>query len=85
MTLELWESTPPEIRERWRDISRSLRSTDDPDLLPKALQTCFWYGASATIHSAGPKSEMTLRHLLPSDRVRELLSPANVRGRGGTP
>ncbi len=76
MPLELWESTPEEIRDRWRDIARALRRPDRPDALARALQTCFWYGAAAGAHPAGAKSEMTLRHLLPPEQLGDILRAA---------
>jgi len=81
MALELWQSSSPEIRDRWREIARSLRDPEAADSLAKALQTCFWFGASATSPPGSAKGEMTLRHLLPPERLTGLL-PRAPRSRG---
>ncbi len=80
MTLDLWEQSTEDVRERWRDIARTLRDTGDAEALPRALQTAFWFGAEATKRSAaGTRFDATLRSLLPPERI------ALLRGAPPTP
>ncbi len=79
MTLDLWEESPEDVRERWRDIARVMRETGDAEALPRALQTAFWFGADAA-HRAGQTNrfDSTLRGLLPAVKLDQL------RGRSGS-
>jgi hypothetical protein len=73
MPLDLWERSSEDVRERWRDIARTLRETGDAEALPRALQTTFWFGAEATKKvSASSKFDATLRSLLPPEMVDRL-------------
>jgi len=73
VTLDLWEQSSEDVRERWRDIARTLRDTGDAESLPRALQTAFWFGAEAVKRaSAGTKFDATLRSLLPPERIAVL-------------
>jgi hypothetical protein len=75
VTLDLWEQSSEDVRERWRDIARTLRETGDAEALPRALQTAFWFGAEATKRAAGgTKFDGTLRSLLPAERIALLRS-----------
>jgi len=73
MTLDLWERSTEDTRERWRDIARTLRDAADAEAVPRALQTCFWFGAEALRTSPGPRSEMSLLNLLPAELAAQLL------------
>jgi len=78
MALDLWEQSSEDVRERWRDIARTLRDTGDAEALPRALQTAFWFGAEAVRRSAtAAKFDATLRNLLPPERI-DLLRAAPV-------
>jgi len=80
MTLDLWELSSEDVRERWRDIARTLRDTGDAEALPRALQAAFWFGADATKRTAGgARFDATLRSLLPSEKVDQLRSPAPTK------
>jgi hypothetical protein len=73
MTQDLWELSSEDVRERWRDIARTLRDTGDAEALPRALQTAFWFGVDAAKRtSAGGRFEATLRSLLPAEKVAQL-------------
>ena len=73
MSLDLWEQSSEDVRERWRDIARTLRENGDAEALPRALQTAFWFGVEATKRAAGtPRFEATLRGLLPAERIAQL-------------
>ena len=73
MTLDLWEQSSEDVRERWRDIARTLRETGDAEALPRALQTAFWFGADATRRlSAGGRFDGTLQNLLPPEMIARL-------------
>jgi hypothetical protein len=77
VSLDLWEQSSEDVRERWRDIARVLRETGDAEALPRALQTAFWFGAEAARRaSGGGRFDATLRSLLPSERVGKLRAPA---------
>ncbi len=75
MSLDLWEKSSEDVRERWRDIARTLRETGDAESLPRALQTAFWFGIQALRAGPGPKAEMSLLNLLPPE-----LSAAALQG-----
>jgi len=76
MALDLWEQSSEDVRERWRDIARMLREGGDAEALPRALQTAFWFGADAARRATTlARFEMTLRDLLPPERVVGLKSP----------
>jgi len=76
MVLDLWEQSSEDVRERWRDIARTLRDTGDAEAMPRALQTAFWFGAEASRRAATiAKFDATLRNLLPPERI-ELLRTA---------
>jgi len=78
MPLDLWDRSSEDVKERWRDIARSLRDTADAEAVPRALQTCFWFGIEAVRTAPGPNSEMSLLNLLPPDlasRVRAAPGP----------
>lgn len=76
MALDLWEQSSEDVRERWRDIARMLREGGDAEALPRALQTAFWFGADAARRATTlARFEMTLRDLLPPERVAGLKSP----------
>lgn len=84
MALDLWEQSSEDVRERWRDIARTLRDSGDAEALPRALQTAFWFGADAANRAAaGSRFDSTLRTLLPPEKVA-LLSAA-VPKRPGAP
>lgn len=72
MALDLWEQSSEDVRERWRDIARTLRDTGDAEMLPRALQTAFWFGVDAARRSGTPRFESTLRSLLPPERLTKL-------------
>lgn len=75
MALDLWEQSTEDVRERWRDIARTLRDTGDAEALPRALQTAFWFGAEATRRaSSSSRFDATLRGLLPPERIALLRS-----------
>ncbi len=77
MPLDLWEQSSEDVRERWRDIARTLRETGDAEALPRALQTAFWFGAEATKRMAtGDRFDPTIRSLLPADRIDKLRAPS---------
>jgi len=81
MSLDLWEQSTEDVRERWRDIARTLRENGDAEALPRALQTAFWFGVEATQRAAGtPRFETTLRGLLPAERIAELRGSAHGPG-----
>ena len=76
MALDLWEQSSEDVRERWRDIARTLRDTGDAEALPRALQAAFWFGAEATKRAASTERfESTLRSLLPAERIALLRGP----------
>ena len=80
MSLDLWEQSSEDVRERWRDIARTLHDTGDAEALPRAMQTAFWFGAEATRRAAaGGRFDATLRSLLPSQKVSLLHPPAAKR------
>jgi hypothetical protein len=73
MALDLWEQSSEDVRERWRDIARTLRENGDAEALPRALQTAFWFGAEATQRvSSGSRFDATLRSLLPPEMIDRL-------------
>lgn len=72
MPLDLWDKSSEDVKERWRDIARALRDTGDAEAIPRALQTCFWFGAQAILTSAGPMSEMSLLNLLPTEMAARI-------------
>jgi hypothetical protein len=75
MPLDLWYKSSEDVKERWRDIARSLRDATDAEAVPRALQTCFWFGVEAgRIPAEGPRGEMSLLHLLPEETVTKLLA-----------
>ena len=77
VTLDLWEQSSEDVRERWRDIARTLRDTGDAEAMPRALQTAFWFGAEAVKRaSVASKFDATLRSLLPPERIALLRGPA---------
>jgi len=77
VSLDLWEQSTEDVRERWRDIARTLRENGDAEALPRALQTAFWFGAEATKRmTAGTRFEGTLRSLLPAERIERLRTDA---------
>jgi len=68
--MDLWEESSEDVRERWRDIARTLRDPGDAEALPRALQAAFWFGADATKRaSASSRFDTTLRTLLPPGKV----------------
>jgi hypothetical protein len=75
MPLDLWEKSSEDVRERWRDIARTLRDEGDAEAIPRALQTCFWFGAQASRSGPGPRAEMSLLNLLPPDLATRLTRP----------
>jgi hypothetical protein len=79
MTHDLWERSSEDIRERWRDIARALRETGDAEAIPRALQTCFWFGVENSRFGAGPRSEVTLRNLLPGELLAKVQAGAADR------
>jgi len=80
VALDLWEKSTEDVRERWRDIARTLQETGDAEAVPRALQTCFWFGAETSRHGASVRAELTLHHLLPHELVGRLRRPANGSG-----
>ena len=74
MSLDLWDKSTEDVKERWRDIARTLRDAGDAEAVPRALQTCFWFGIEAARNSPGPRSEMSLLNLLPKPIAAELLA-----------
>lgn len=76
LTLELWDKSSEDVRERWRDIARILRNADDAEEVPRALQTAFWFGFQAGSAPHGPKAEGSLLNLLPPDVASEVLKHA---------
>jgi len=81
MTLDLWERSSEDVRERWRDIARTLRESGDAEMMPRALQTAFWFGADAARRSTLPRFDATLRSLLPPDTIQTIVAI----GRGRSP
>ena len=79
MALDLWENSSEDVRERWRDIARTLRDASDAEAVPRALQTCFWFGAETSRPGAGARSEATLRNLLPPENIARLRAPTPSR------
>jgi hypothetical protein len=75
MPLDLWEKSSEDVKERWRDIARTLRDAADAEAVPRALQTCFWFGAQALRGAPGPTSQMSLLNLLPPDLAAQILHP----------
>lgn len=70
MAMDLWEQSSEDVRERWRDIARTLRDTGDAEALPRALQTAFWFGAEAARRATQTaRFDVTLNGLLPPERV----------------
>jgi hypothetical protein len=70
VSLDLWEESSEDVRERWRDIARTLRDPGDAEALPRALQVAFWFGAEATKKSASDgRFDTTLRSLLPLAKI----------------
>jgi len=76
MALDLWERSTEDTRERWRDIARTLHDAGDAEAIPRALQTCFWFGVENGRPAAGARSQMTLRNLLPADLLAAAGRPA---------
>jgi len=76
MSYDLWERSTEDVRERWRDIARALRDTGDAEAMPRALQTCFWFGVENSRVGAGARSEITLRNLLPADLLAKVQAGA---------
>jgi hypothetical protein len=76
MPLDLWDKSTEDVKERWRDIARQLRDTADAEAVPRALQTCFWFGAQAIQAKPGPYTEMSLLNLLPADMAARIRSPS---------
>jgi hypothetical protein len=74
MSYDLWERSTEDVRERWRDIARALHDTGDAEAIPRALQTCFWFGVENGRVGAGARSEMTLRNLLPGELLAKVES-----------
>ncbi len=73
MSLDLWDQSSEDVRERWRDIARVLRETGDAEALPRALQTAFWFGAEASKRATtATRFDGTLRSLLPPQRLEQL-------------
>jgi len=71
--MDLWEESSEDVRERWRDIARTLRDPGDAEALPRALQTAFWFGAEATKRAASSnRFDTTLRTLLPAGKLAVL-------------
>jgi len=79
MAQDLWERSSEDVRERWRDIARSMRDTGDAEALPRALQAAFWFGAEASRRASQGRFDSTLRGLLPSDLIVRLQA-APVKG-----
>ena len=80
MAQDLWEQSGEDVRERWRDIARALREAGDAEALPRALQTAFWFGVEATAKAtSASKFDLTLRSLLPPERVDQLRSTGTKR------
>ena len=78
--MDLWEQSSEDVRERWRDIARTLRETGDAEALPRALQTAFWFGVEATRRVvAGGQFDDTLRGLLPSEKVDRLRAAVQTK------
>jgi len=76
MSRDLWEQSSEDLRERWRDIARTLRETGDAEALPRALQAAFWFGVEAARRAAGTdRFEATLRNLIPAERIAQLRTP----------
>ncbi|HTP54396.1 MAG TPA: hypothetical protein VML94_05495 [Thermoplasmata archaeon] len=75
MPLDLWDKSSEDVKERWRDIARTLRDPADAEAVPRALQTCFWFGAQALRTAPGPISEMSLLNLLPPELAEQILHP----------
>jgi hypothetical protein len=82
VALDLWERSSEDVRERWRDIARTLRETGDAEALPRALQTAFWFGAEAVKRSSVPRFDATLRGLLPPDLIAQLRAPPTPDRKG---
>ena len=81
VTLDLWEQSSEDVRERWRDIARMLRENGDAEALPRALQTAFWFGADAARRAATTnRFDATLRSLLPPERFDQLHAPWDPKG-----
>jgi len=79
VSLELWEKSSEDVRERWRDIARILRNADDAEEIPRALQTCFWFGFQAGRALESPRTEGSLLNLLPPELAAHLLkSPVKL-------
>jgi hypothetical protein len=72
MTLDLWSKSNEDVKERWRDIARALRDAGDAEAVPRALQTCFWFGAQAVRNAPGAHSEMNLLNLLPAELAAQI-------------
>ena len=88
MSPDLWEESTEDVRERWRDIARTLRDTGDAEALPRALQTAFWFGVEATKRAitASGRFDATLRSLLPAAKVDSLKpAPGTPPGAAGKP
>jgi len=75
MPLDLWDRSTEDVKERWRDIARALRDHGDAEAVPRALQTCFWFGAQAVMSAPRPASELNLLNLLPHDLAAQIAKP----------
>lgn len=73
MTLDLWTKSSEDVKERWRDIARTLREAGDAEAIPRALQTCFWFGIEAVRKAPGAQSEMNLLNLIPPEIAAQIL------------
>jgi hypothetical protein len=80
VSLDLWEQSSEDVRERWRDIARTMRENGDAEALPRALQTAFWFGVEATKRAeSGSRFDATLRSLLPPEKITRLRVPGPKR------
>ena len=79
MPLDLWDHSSEDVKERWRDIARSLRDAADAEAVPRALQTCFWFGIEAMRKGPGASSELSLMNLLPPDIAATLQRSAGKK------
>ncbi|HTP56513.1 MAG TPA: hypothetical protein VML53_07660 [Thermoplasmata archaeon] len=79
MPLDLWDHSTEDVKERWRDIARALRDRGDAEAVPRALQTCFWFGVQAVLSAGRPASELSLLNLLPHDLAAQIAKPPTER------